>query len=103
MKIGFLGAGAMGGAILSGALETGVVKAEDAYVFDLSEKVKEKYKALGCNIVSSNEELGTLSDMVVVSLKPQYAKDGLRQLGNTLDGKALISIMAGITTDTLRS
>lgn len=102
MKIGFLGAGAMGGAILSGALETGVVKAEDAYVFDLSEKVKEKYRALGCNIVSSNTELGTVSDMVVVSLKPQYAKEGLKQLGNTLDGKAMISIMAGLTTETLR-
>ena len=44
MKIGFLGAGAMGGAILSGALETGVVKAENVYVYDLSEAIKEKLK-----------------------------------------------------------
>ena len=102
MKIGFLGAGAMGGAILSGALETGVVKAENVYVYDISEKIKEKYQALGCNIVSSNEELGNLSDIVVCSLKPQYAEVGLKELGNTLDGKALISIMAGVTTETLR-
>jgi pyrroline-5-carboxylate reductase len=39
---------------------------------------------------------------VVCSLKPQYAQDGLRQLGDTLDGKALISIMAGVTVETLR-
>ena len=102
MKIGFLGAGAMGGAILSGALETGVVKAEDVYVYDLSEQIKEKYKALGCNIVSDNVELGNSSDILVCSLKPQYAQGGLKQLGNTLDGKAMISIMAGVTTDTLR-
>ena len=85
MKIGFLGAGAMGGAILSGALETGVVKAEDVYVYDLSEQIKEKYKALGCNIVSDNVELGNSSDILVCSLKPQYAQGGLKQLGNTLD------------------
>ncbi len=102
MKIGFLGAGAMGGAILSGALETGVVKPEEVYVYDLSEQIKKKYSDLGCNIVSSNTELGSISDMVVVSLKPQYAQGGLKELGDTLDGKALISIMAGVTTETLR-
>ena len=44
MKIGFLGAGAMGGAILSGAMDAGVVKPEDVYVYDISEKIKAKYK-----------------------------------------------------------
>ena len=101
MKIGFLGAGAMGGAILSGALNTGVVSPEDVYVFDLSENIKSKYRDLGCNIVNSNAELGRSADIVVVSLKPQYAEGGLGQLEDTLDGKALISIMAGITVETL--
>lgn len=102
MKIGFLGAGAMGGAILSGALDTGVVRPEDVYVYDLSPQIKEKYSNLGCNIVESNVELGRSSDMVVVSLKPQYAQGGLKELEDTLDGKALVSIMAGVTTETLR-
>lgn len=102
MKIGFLGAGAMGGAILSGALNTGVIKPEDAYVYDLASQVKDKYRALGCNIVESATELGAIADGVVVSLKPQYAEGGLAQLEDSLDGKALISIMAGITVATLR-
>ena len=103
MKIGFFGAGAMGGAILSGALKTGVVKPEDAYIFDLSKKIKAKYSDAGCNIVDSAVELGRASDIVVVCLKPQYAKSGLASLEDSLDGKALISIMAGVTTETLRS
>ena len=102
MKIGFIGAGAMGGAILSGALERGVVIAENVYVYDISETIKEKYRKLGCNIVSSNEELGRVSDLVVCALKPQYAESGLKELKDTLDGKALISIMAGLTTETIR-
>ncbi len=102
MKIGFLGAGAMGGAILSGALSKGVVKAEDVYVYDVSDQIKDKYSKLGCNIAENNAELGKASDIVVCSLKPQYAEGGLKQLEDTIDGKALISIMAGLTTDTIR-
>ena len=62
MKIGFLGAGAMGGAILSGAINAGVLDPKQVYVSDMSDKIKEKYAALGCNIVKDNEELGRAAD-----------------------------------------
>ena len=102
MKIGFLGAGAMGGAILSGAVKTGVVKAEDVYVSDFSDTIKAKYREMGCNIVEDNEELGKAVDILLSCVKPQYAASALESLGNTLDGKAMISIMAGLTTDSIR-
>ena len=102
MKIGFLGAGAMGGAILSGAINAGVLNPADVNVFDMSTAITDKYKALGCNIVSSNEELGKASDIVLLAVKPQYAKGALAQLGNTLEGKAVISIMAGIKVAAIR-
>ncbi len=102
MKLGFYGAGAMGGAILSGAIKFGVVKAEDVYIFDISPKINEMYKAIGCNIVGGPEELATQSDMVVLAFKPQQAKEALANLGGAAQGKALVSIVAGITTDTIR-
>ena len=102
MKIGFLGAGAMGGAILSGAIDTGVVKPEDVYVSDFSEAIKEKFRARGCNTVADNKELAEKADMVVVALKPQYAAPALAELGENFSGKAMISIMAGLQTATLR-
>ena len=103
MKIGFLGAGAMGGAILSGAINKGVLDPKDVYVSDMSDAIKEKYSALGCNIVADNKELGNKSDLVVLAVKPQYAGTALAQFGDTLDGKAVISIMAGKNTETIRS
>ena len=93
MKIGFLGAGAMGGAILSGAIKASVVKPDDVYVYDVSRAITDKYAELGCHIVSSNKELGEAVDILLSCVKPQYA---------TLDGKAMISIMAGLTTETIR-
>lgn len=101
MKIGFLGAGAMGGAILSGAIEAGVVKPQDVYVADFSQAIKDKYAALGCNICKENTELGN-ADIVVFALKPQYAASGIQSLGNALDGKAVISIMAGLKVEKVR-
>ena len=102
MKIGFLGAGAMGGAIISGAIKAGVVKPEDVYISDFSKAITDKYKEMGCNIVGSNKELGETVDILQVAVKPQYAADALAALGDSLDGKAMISIMAGLTTDSIR-
>ena len=102
MKIGFLGAGAMGGAILEAALHNGVVRANDVYVSDFSDVIDEKYRKMGCNIVRNNEELGRESDIVLVALKPQYAAPALAELGKTIGGKAVISIMAGLTTSDIR-
>lgn len=103
MKIGFLGAGAMGGAILSGAVSAGVLDPKNVYVSDVSEKILEKYAALGCNICKNNDELGKASDIVVLAVKPQYAAPALATLGDTMNGKAVISIMAGATVKRIRS
>lgn len=102
MKIGFLGAGAMGGAILSGAIKAGVLNPADVNLFDMSTAITDKYRAMGVNIVSSNEELGTSSDIVLLAVKPQYAAPALKQLGKSVDGKAVISIMAGINVAKIR-
>ena len=101
MKIGFLGAGAMGGAILSGAMDAGVVKPQDVYVSDFSEAIRTKFREKGCSIVANNEELAEKADIVVAAVKPQYAAPALEELGKKFSGKAMISIMAGLTTETI--
>lgn len=102
MKIGFLGAGAMGGAILSGAINAGVLDPQDVYLYDMSTAITDKYKAMGVNIVTSNVELGKSADMVLTAVKPQYAAGALAQLEDSLDGKAVISIMAGVKVAKIR-
>jgi len=102
MKLGFLGAGAMGGAILSGAVKAGIIKASDVYVYDVIDSINEKYKEMGCNIAENSKNLAEIVDILVSCVKPQHARESLSELGNALDGKAMISIMAGLTTDSIR-
>ena len=92
----------MGGAILSGAVKSGVVKAEDIYVYDVMPEINEKYKQMGCNAAGSEKELAESVDMLLACVKPQYAKVSLQALSDAMDGKAMISIMAGLTTDSIR-
>ena len=102
MKIGFLGAGAMGGAILQGAVKAGVIEPKDIYVHDIIDDINEKYRAMGCNIAKDNVELGESSDIVLSCVKPQQAGRALSELGESVSGKTLFSIMAGITTESIR-
>lgn len=103
MKIGFLGAGAMGGAILSGAVNAGILNPADIYVSDMSKAIRDKYAAIGCHICGDNEEMGQAADMAFLAVKPQYAASALASLKNSLDGKAVISIMAGVTSERIRN
>lgn len=102
MKLGFLGAGAMGGAILNGAVKSGVIKAEDIYVYDVVQEISDKYREMGCHIAESAKDLAESVDILMSCVKPQYANTALSQLGDAMDGKAMISIMAGISTDSIR-
>ena len=101
MKIGFLGAGAMGGAILSGAVKAGVLQPNDVYLYDVFKDITDKYAEMGCHVVSSDRELGEAVDILVMCVKPQYAAEALDSLGDSLDGKAMISIMAGVSSETI--
>lgn len=102
MKLGFLGAGAMGGAILSGAVKSGIIKAEDIYVYDVIPEIREKYKQTGCHIADGEKELAESVDMLLVCVKPQYAAVSLAALSDAMDGKAMVSIMGGLTTESIR-
>lgn len=102
MKLGFLGAGAMGGAILNGALSSGLLKPDDIYVYDVSDEIKTKYKEKGCYICKQSDEL-RLADMIILAVKPQYAEEALSSVGDVFDGKAVISIMAGVKSSDVRN
>ena len=97
-KIGFIGCGNMGGAILMGALACGTLAKEQVYVYDVSAAVMERMDKLGVNPVGSVRELCEKSDMIVAAVKPQFAKETLASAGDMLDGKCILSIMAGITS-----
>ena len=102
-KIGLIGCGNMGGAILSGALESGVLPKENAYVYDVSSAAMERAAQWGVNLAKDCVDLCQKSDIILLAVKPQYTPETLAKCQDALNGKAIVSIVAGITAERLRT
>ena len=102
-KIGFIGCGNMGGAILFGALESGVLPKENAYVYDINPEMMAKAESWGVNLCTDDEDVCTKSDIILLAVKPQNAAEALAMCNKALDGKAMMSIVAGVTVERLQN
>ena len=97
MKIGLIGIGKMGSALLEGLLQSQLCAAEEVSVFD-----KEKSAVAAClkknpiHAATSNAEVIERSDAVLLCVKPQDCQAVLEPLPPSLPGRLLISIAAGI-------
>ena len=56
-KIGIIGCGNMGGAILYGALESGVLSKENVYVYDINPAMMEKADSWGVHLAKDDEDV----------------------------------------------
>jgi len=95
-RFGLIGVGNMGGAIMEGIIKSGAIAADRVTIYDLNAKAHERAKALGANIASSVEDLAASSDVVLLGVKPKDFRTALQSTGRMLEGKALISIVAGV-------
>lgn len=102
-KIGIIGCGNMGGAILYGALESNVLKKENVYVYDISPAMMKKAERWGVNLAKDDEDVCRKADIILLAVKPQNAAEALSQCKDALDNKAMMSIVAGVTVERLRS
>lgn len=102
-NIGIIGCGNMGGAILYGALKSGVLPKENAYVYDINPAMMEKAKEWGVNLAADDEAACRSADIILLAVKPQNAAEALGMCKAALDGKAMMSIVAGVTAERLRT
>jgi pyrroline-5-carboxylate reductase len=98
-KIGFIGAGNMGEALIKGLLGSKLFAAEDIVFTDVSPE-RSDYVAsrYGIGQVESNRRLSRLSDVIIIAVKPQVIESVLAELKES-DGrgeKLFVSIAAGI-------
>ncbi|MFW5838294.1 MAG: pyrroline-5-carboxylate reductase [Desulfovibrionaceae bacterium] len=101
VRVGFIGTGAMGSAIIRG-----LVGREDLEVhgFDpFTPKLEELAADVGLKPHGSEEELAAACDVVVLAVKPQQMGPVTEVAAKAAPaGACLVSIAAGVTTDKLR-
>lgn len=102
-KVGIIGCGNMGGAILYGAIESGVLPKENAYVYDINPDMMRKAEGWGVNLARDDEDVCAQADIILLAVKPQNAAEALAMCKKALDKKAMMSIVAGVTVERLRN
>jgi len=98
MKLGFIGAGNMGTAILKGILEKGFLKPEDIAVYDVNPEQSVRFAGgKPIRIAETEEALVEGCERIVLAVKPIYLKDVLQKARPLAGGKDFVSIAAGWT------
>ena len=100
--IGFIGTGNMAVPIIEGALKAGVLKPEEILLDKHRSRAAALQEKLGVRLCEGLDELAALSDMLVLAVKPNVVGKVLKEVGEGLKGKAILSIAAGWTTEMLK-
>lgn len=99
-KIGIIGLGNMGCAILKGLIENGAVKRNQLFGFDVDLKVRRNIKRkFRISVAKSIEGLSRNLDAIIIAVKPKDMHLVLDEIPPYERGKLFISIAAGIRTE----
>ena len=102
-KIGFIGCGNMGKAILGGLIASGQVLPGQIWVYTPSpDKVAALHDQYGINAAQSAQEVAQVADIVFGAVKPGIMIKVLSEVTSSLNKESLVvSIAAGVTLDQL--
>ncbi|MDR3564895.1 MAG: pyrroline-5-carboxylate reductase [Negativicutes bacterium] len=103
-RIGFIGGGAMGEALIRGMLQAKLVNASQITINDVvQERLDYLAASLGVSTSLDSQEVAGNVDVLFLTIKPQTINDVLDNIAPVVDKKTtVISIVAGITIATLQ-
>ena len=85
MKIGFIGCGNMGGAMMRGILEAGKCEPQDMMASALRDSTLERRRAeLGVRTTKENREAAAFADMLFLAVKPQYYQEVIEEIRDSV-------------------
>lgn len=102
-KIGFIGCGNMGKAILGGMIASKQVQPGQIWVYTPTpENVAALHDEFGVNAAQSAQEVAQVADIVFGAVKPNIMIKVLSEIASSLNKESLVvSIAAGVTLDQL--
>ena len=104
-KLGIIGAGKIGEAIVQGVLARGMAGVDEIILSVRSEKHRAELEArLGIKTVLDNKALVAASDNVIIAVKPKMMAEVLAEVGGLFGpGRLLVSTAAGVSLDFFES
>lgn len=104
MKLGVIGCGKMGTALVKGAVKAGAVEGKNVFLFDHKPATAGFLaKELGGKSVGSLEELLEQAEALLLCTKPKDVPKVLAEMARCKESKLVISVAAGVTLQALQA
>ncbi len=101
-RIGFIGAGKMGGILIKGILRNRLVSPRNLWICDKFIEKLTLWAKEGANVFVEIEPVVKNADVLFLAIKPQDISGVLEHLkGRVQSGQLIISLVAGVTTSLL--
>ena len=101
-KLGLIGYGNMGSAIASAILDAKALEPEEMAVYEISPRARKKAMQDEILVVDDLKDLCQMCSILLLAVKPDKAASVLQTAGFALEGKALMSIAAGVSSRKLK-
>lgn len=102
MTLGFIGAGNMVTAILSGVFKQGLARPEEIWLSNRSKEKLTPWAEKGVHVTTDNAVVAENAQLIVLGVKPQVFDEVLPQVAPFAAGKCILSIAAGISSGYLK-
>ncbi len=103
-RIGFIGTGKMGEALIKGILHVGIVVPDKIYASDMDlAKLQSLAKGYKINTCKDNCSAVIDSDILIIAVKPQIVPHVLEEIKNSIKNQLIISIAAGVPIKTFEN
>ena len=94
-KLGFIGCGNMAKAMIGGIIGSGFIKADQIICADVNADMLNTAKEnLGVNITADNKKIAKESELLVLSVKPQFYSQVISEIADSVNDKTLIITIA---------
>ena len=97
-KIGVIGAGKIGSAIVRGVIRAGLVTKDQVMASDVSDDLRQAVaKEVGIRVTADNGKVCDFADIVMLAVKPQILDSVVKEIAKKLGKrKLLVSVAAGV-------
>lgn len=104
-RIGIIGAGKIGSAIVRGVIGAGLVSKDQVMASDVSDVLRQAIaKDLGIKVTPDNGKICDFADVVILAVKPQIVDSVIKEVAKKLGkAKLLVSVAAGVPLSRLEA
>lgn len=94
-KIGFIGCGNMGSAMIAGICKAKLIGSEDMYVSDVNEtNLLDMHKTYGVHVTTDNKEVACICDIIVLAVKPFLYPQVIDEIKDIVKVNVIIVVIA---------